>query len=136
MKSSDRQTYEQPILGLLSLMMLADRQIASAPLPIMHKYFLRNENYRTFFSLVLNALPVSIFKDDSDWAADIIIELRKHKSKNTKKMQELYASFGLLRKFMVKNKMFLQELTPYPDPEVDAKWVIDSFVGGKNATKT
>ena len=132
MKSSDRLIYEEPIKELLAIMMLSEKQISKAPLEILHKYMIRNENYQTFLSLLNNALPVQIFADQEDWAANIILELGKHKSKNTKKMEELYKTFTALKKFMVQNKMFIQELTLYPDPEVDAKFVIDSFIGDKH----
>jgi hypothetical protein len=132
MKSSDRQIYEEPIRELLAIMMLSEKQISKAPLEILHKYMIRNENYQIFLSLLNSALPVQIFSEDSDWAADIILELRKHHSKNATKMEDLYKTFTVLKKFMVKNKMFIQELTTYPDPEVDSKFVIDSFIGEKH----
>lgn len=117
---------QSEISNLFKFLILYSTAGSKAPIEILHKYLIRNEEYEKFIETVHEALPNDPFGDDT-WATDFLKTIKNKEDKE--KFGQMIASFDALRTFIRENKIYQKLICSYPDPEMDSK-IVERLISG------
>lgn len=109
---------------------------AAMPFSTIHTYLVKHRQYRELINTINN-----LYCGENQYSISVMSELKKVVSRSQSQqvkallphVENLEKAFAELYRVYSENKLYAYQLTPHPDPELDARRAVDLQLGEGNA---